>query len=160
MKAVSNTANGKDVTPPQQRAILNIVRELEVQNPPDEDILTNPSKNKDLDGVWFLQYTSPSEIKSDDGGDEPGDSEVNVWKAETAEDPKIETKQFEAKGSVSAAGLRVDVSNRVPRQIFDIENNLFFNEVDLDYGQVRVGGPFKISDRVPNSKSIVNINIH
>lgn len=156
--AISNTSNGKEARPSQQKAILNLVREMETEYSPDEDILTNPDKSDLIDGVWYLQYTSPSKIEtsSEDGdGEESSEggaqgTDVNLWEPTIAEDPKIETKQFEAKGSVSAAGITVDVSNKVPKQIFDVENGLFFNEVDLDFGQVRVGGPFKLSDKVPN----------
>ncbi len=150
MKAISNTANGKDVTKTQQRQILDLVRELETNNPPDIDILTNPAKSKTLvDGDWYLQYTSPSEIEDDIDNEQ---DESKIWKPTVNEDPKIETKQFQAKGSVSAVGIKVDVSNRVPKQTFDLDNGLFFNEVELDFGSVKVGGPFKLSDKVPNSK--------
>lgn len=156
LNAVSNTANGKDASPAQQKAILNLVREMETLNAPDEDILTNPDKTPLLDGTWYLQYTSPSDIlvenekESQDDDDNDDVIDVDLWKPTIAEDARINTKQYEAKGSVTAAGISVDVSNKVPRQIFDIEKGLFFNEVDLDFGFVRVGGPFKLSDKVSN----------
>lgn len=157
LSLISNTANGKDATKTQQRQILNIVRDLETQNPPDSDILTNPAKSKMLvDGVWYLQYTSPSEVEDDDGDYDNESSSVQdeskVWKPSVNEDPKIETKQFKAKGSVSAVGIKVDVSNRLPKQIFELDKGLFYNEVSLDFGLVRVGGPFKLSEKVPNRK--------
>jgi hypothetical protein len=160
LKSISNTANGKDATTTQQMNILKLVRDIETQCPPDEDMLTNPLKSKDIDGVWYLQYTSPSVIESNDVDEDDNtqdgnnnnnnDDDTNEWKPEINEDPKIETKQIKSKGSVSAAGITVDVSNKTPKQIFDFDQGLFFNEVVLDYGSVRVGGPFKLSDKVSN----------
>ena len=160
LQAISNTANGKNASKAQQKQILNIVRQLETQNPPDYDILTNKQKSKLLvDGIWYLQYTSPSEIIDDihdkgaEGNEkEDKDNEAWKWKPTVNEDPKIETKQFQAQGAVSAVGIKVDVSNKVPKQIFDVEKGLFFNEVELDFGLVRVGGPFLVSENVPNSE--------
>lgn len=150
---ISNTVNGKEASKARQKEVLDLVRELEIQNPPDDDLLTNPTKRSALvDGVWYLQYTSPSEIEEMSGNNDDVNNDSKVWKPSVNEDPKIETVQFKAKGSVSAAGINVDVSNKVPRQIFDLENGLFFNEVELDFGMVRVGGPFKLSEKAPNSK--------
>ena len=124
---------------------------MEKENSPDEDILTNLEKSKDLlDGVWYLQYTSPSVINDiDESEGEDGDG------GEKGEETVITSTakpKFEAKGSVSAAGITVDVSNRVPKQILDFDNGTIFNEVDLDFGQVRVGGPFRVAENISNSK--------
>ena len=105
-----------------------------------------------LDGTWFLQYTSPSVINIEEDSGPSVLSEEKMWSPTVAEDKRIETKQFDAKGSISAAGINVDVSNRVPKQIINVNEFTVANEVDLDYGEVIVGGPFRVSDQVPNSE--------
>jgi len=62
----------------------------------------------------------------------------------------IPTNQVQSKGSVSASGLTVDTSNRVVKQIFDIDNNSVCNEIQLNESTLlRVGGTFRVSDNVP-----------
>ena len=110
-----------------------------------QDILLNtPDK---LDGTWYLQYTSPSELEFMEDEDDKDD--VNTWKVENAEE-KITTQKYNAKGSVSAGGINVDVSQKPPKQIFDIENSEVYNEVLLDSGFVRVGGEFRLSENKDN----------
>lgn len=75
-----------------------------------------------------------------------------AWKPSFASEGEsnIETKQFNAKGSVSAAGINVDTSNRVVKQIIDVKESRVTNDVELDFGRVEVGGPFRQSPNVPN----------
>jgi hypothetical protein len=74
----------------------------------------------------------------------------NEWKPDFAsEDGLVETKQFEAKGTVVAAGLTVGTSDRVVKQIFDVENSMVVNEIILDFGIIRVSGNFRPSANVP-----------
>lgn len=76
----------------------------------------------------------------------------NEWKPAYAKEGKsnIETKQIQSKGSVSAAGIEVDTSNRVVRQIIDVSQKTVTNNVELDFGNVNVGGSFRPSPNVPN----------
>lgn len=58
---------------------------------------------------------------------------------------------------MSAAGLTVDTSNRVVKQIFDIEKSTVLNEVELDFGIGRAGGTFRQSPNVPY-RALVSFN--
>jgi len=66
LQSISNTANGKNASPETQSRVLSIVRELETKSPTSNDLLSNPAKAKQLDGVWYLQYTSPSVVGGED----------------------------------------------------------------------------------------------
>lgn len=152
LDAVSNTQNGKLATPAQQRDILNLVAKIEQDYPSPSlsDIVTNQPDL--IDGVWFLQYTSPSDIESlieSDDGESNGDATGGQWKVEDAED-KITTKKANLKGGVKAGVIDVDVSSKTPRQVFNLEKSTVMNEVILDNGLVRVGGPFRLSDKKDN----------
>jgi hypothetical protein len=155
LDAVSNTQNGKTATSSQQRNILNLVSKLETEypSPPLSAILSQEGTRELIDGTWFLQYTSPSEISSFDTTLESEDfmnnEKASVWKVENAEED-ITTVKYNAKGSVSAGGINVDVSKKPPKQIFDLSQNTVCNEVDLDYGKVRVGGRFRLSEKKDN----------
>mmetsp|Transcript_8835 Transcript_8835/g.12567 ORF Transcript_8835/g.12567 Transcript_8835/m.12567 type:complete len:300 (-) Transcript_8835:188-1087(-) len=150
LEAISNTENGKSASAERQKVVLDLVREIETSPyAPTENILTDPIdvNARALDGIWYLQYTSPSNI-----GDE--DQFPDSWKPNSSpsnkQDPNVETRKFEAKGSVSAAGINVDTSNRVVQQIFDVTNQKVTNNVDLDFGNVKVGGSFYPSQDVSN----------
>ena len=142
LSSISNTANGKNASPEIQSKVLSIVRQLETEYPTPDDLLSNPSSVKELDGVWYLQYTSPSVI---------GEEEQDAWKAvEATEGVNIPTNQIQSKGSVSASGITVDTSNRVTKQIFDIQNSKVSNEIQInDATTVRVAGSFRVSEKVP-----------
>ncbi len=62
LQAISFTANGKKVSPEIQQTVLDIVRRLETTVPPSSTLLSDPQEAQALDGVWFLQYTSPSTV--------------------------------------------------------------------------------------------------
>eukprot|EP00593_Proboscia_inermis_P001535 CAMPEP_0171295288 /NCGR_PEP_ID=MMETSP0816-20121228/3887_1 /TAXON_ID=420281 /ORGANISM="Proboscia inermis, Strain CCAP1064/1" /LENGTH=158 /DNA_ID=CAMNT_0011767837 /DNA_START=562 /DNA_END=1039 /DNA_ORIENTATION=- len=62
----------------------------------------------------------------------------------------IPTNQVTAQGSVAASAITVDTSNKVVKQSFDIQNSRVQNDVGLDFGDVTVGGSFRISETVPN----------
>mmetsp|Transcript_10217 Transcript_10217/g.15596 ORF Transcript_10217/g.15596 Transcript_10217/m.15596 type:complete len:263 (-) Transcript_10217:29-817(-) len=146
LNAISSTANGKTATLDQQRNVLGIVRELELECPVSPTILSDPTEIKALDGTWFLQYTSPSKVEDDVSNAE------NNWKAIEASEGEanIETKQIKSKGSVSAAGLTVDTSNRVVKQVFNTDESTVYNVVELDFGVGRAGGTFRPSPNVLN----------
>lgn len=94
-----------------------------------------------------MHYTSPSDPALIDAGET--DQFPDAWKPQKVEE-QITTEQFNAKGSVAAAGITVDTSNRVVKQILDVTNSIVTNEVDLDFGKVCVGGPFRQSENVAN----------
>lgn len=141
LESISNTQYGKTATVPQQRKVLTQVSALETRYPAPalKDIL----QSGDIDGTWFLHFTAPSEIDEDSSEDVELSS---AWKIENPEE-KITTKRYEAKGSVSAAGINVDVSEKPPKQIFDLSQSRVYNEVILPRAFVRVGGPFRLSDK-------------
>jgi PAP_fibrillin len=107
--------------------------------------ISDPVTAKLLDGTWYLQYTSPSIV-----GDI--DQFPDSWKPDYTDEgeSKIESQRFEAQGSVSAAGITVDTSNKVVKQIFDISQCQVRNEINFDWGQVVVAGTFRQSSRIPN----------
>ena len=83
----------------------------------------------------------------------------NTWEPQVASEGEanIETKRVNSKGTVSAAGLTVDTSNRIVKQIFDVGKSTVLNEVELDFGIGRAGGTFRQSPNVPN-RALVSFN--
>jgi hypothetical protein len=152
LQAVSFTNNGKTATPEQQATTLQLVRKLETESPPSSEILSDPKESKILDGTWYLQYTSPSEV----GGAE---NFPDAWKPEKNGElvPSLENQTFEAQGSISAGGIQVDTSNKVVKQIFDIAASRVINDVALDWGRVCVAGGFRQSSKIPN-RAIVSFD--
>jgi len=142
LNAVSNTSNGKNADIETQSRVLSIVRRLETKSTPSSTLLSNPQESQQqLDGVWYLQYTAPSEIEGLDLNDDK-------WVAiDASEDKNIETKQFKKAGSVSGGGI--PVSNSGAQQIFDIANTRVTNKVTTKLGLVTVGGTFRQSTKVP-----------
>mmetsp|Transcript_23364 Transcript_23364/g.57482 ORF Transcript_23364/g.57482 Transcript_23364/m.57482 type:complete len:269 (-) Transcript_23364:213-1019(-) len=152
INSISNTEYGKSATLSNQIDVLNQVSTLESEfpAPPLQDILEDGS----IDGTWYLQYTAPSELEAD--GIE-GEEIKSSWEIKDAEE-NITTKRFAAKGSVSAAGIDVDVSNKPPKQIFDLSQSMVYNEVVLPKAFVRVGGSFRLSENNKN-RAIVSFNL-
>lgn len=148
LDAVSGTNNGKTATPNQQQTVLRRVRELEQSFPPFR--LADASQAARLDGIWYLQYTSPSTV-GDNNNNNNNNSE-DAWQPSyaTEGDSRIETRPFQARGTVSAAGIRVDTANKVVQQILDVSNARVANDVVLEWGRVYVAGSFRPSDMVPN----------
>jgi len=103
-----------------------------------------------LNGTWYLQYTSPSSVQDDDGDDSNNNNNINVWKPISKEETVPTESKFQAKGSISAVGITVDTSNRVVKQIINVDTSQIGNQVDLDFGKVTVGGTFRPSDKVTN----------
>jgi hypothetical protein len=60
--AVSFTSNGKDASVETQQRVLRLVRTLETNFPVSDQLFTDPTEAQNLNGMWYLQYTSPSEI--------------------------------------------------------------------------------------------------
>mmetsp|Transcript_26480 Transcript_26480/g.58051 ORF Transcript_26480/g.58051 Transcript_26480/m.58051 type:complete len:276 (+) Transcript_26480:152-979(+) len=148
LETISNTQNGRTAAPPTQAKVLSIVREIEKSAPFGS--LSNPEEVKGLDGTWYLQYTSPSQI---DNEEELVDTWTPVDPVEYGiekKDKAIETEQFTAKGTVSAVGITVDTSSKVVKQIFDVGNGEVANEINFDWGKLTVRGPFVPSEKVSN----------
>lgn len=145
LEAIPFTSNGKNATPEKQAQVLKLVGEIEGAAPPPPTLLSDPEAARQLDGTWYLQYTSPSVV-----GDK--DEFPNEWKPDFASegDSNINTKQFQSKGSITAVGIEVDTSNRVVKQILDINSSRVTNDIELDFGRVVVSGPFRPSPNVPN----------
>ena len=124
--------------------------EIELACPPPETIFSNLEEAKELlDGVWYLQYTSPSEIMEDASMDSAED-DIILWKVENAEE-QVTTKKTNSNGSVSATGFQVDTDKGRPvKQIFDFEKGTVTNEVEANFGFVSVGGPFRPSENKYN----------
>ncbi|CAM9576042.1 unnamed protein product, partial [Heterosigma akashiwo] len=143
LEAVSFTQNGKMATPSKQIAVLKIVRDIETAISLSETDLSDPKVAERLDGVWYLQYTSPSEVD--------GQDDFEKWTPISGGEEVVPaTKKYKAKGSVSAAGINVDTSNRVVKQIFDMRRNEVSNQVNFNWGKLAVGGPFRLSENVSN----------
>lgn len=164
LESISFTNNGKSATTSQQQKVIQLVGDLEASYPSDDDALTNPAKIPQLDGTWFLQYTSPSIVDdvqdSDDVADDEEEEATKLWKVSNPEE-NIEVQPFNAQGTVSAAGIfTVDVSNRASKQIFDLNAQppTVFNEVELDFGKVTVGGTIRISDLAKN-RAVVSFKV-
>jgi len=104
-----------------------------------------------LNGTWYLQYTSPSIVKDDDDSDANiNTSKMNIWIPASKEETVPTESTFQAKGSISAVGITVDTSNRIVKQIIDVDTCQVCNQVGLDFGKVTVGGSFRPSDKVTN----------
>mmetsp|Transcript_6892 Transcript_6892/g.8936 ORF Transcript_6892/g.8936 Transcript_6892/m.8936 type:complete len:271 (-) Transcript_6892:85-897(-) len=152
LEAISYTSNGKAATPEQLIKVAGLVRTLENLAPAPVDILTSDAQTQLIDGVWYLQWTSPSDV----GG---GEESPDAWKPQNAQegDSRINTRRFAAKGNVEAAGITVDTSNRMVQQIFNVKESTVVNKVDLGWGQVQAGGAFRASSTVPY-RAIVSFN--
>jgi PAP_fibrillin len=152
LTAVSFTGNGKTATVEQQQNVLQLVRTLELQSRPSTTLLSNPTETERqlLNGTWFLQYTSPSTIVT---GNETSVF-PDAWTPVYAKEGNVETLSSAAAaprgGTVTAAGVTVDTSNRVVRQTFDIATSTVINQVTTDWGHITVSGTFRPSPNVPN----------
>ena len=163
LAAVSGTENGRAADPNRQAKVLRLVGQIERLRPPPTNLLSDPAMATRLDGTWYLQYTSPSEIGGEDllgsegeaGAKGEREEEAGTW---TPVDPvevgvdgrAIETNKFQARGSISAVGVTVDTSRRTVRQIFDVGLGVVSNVIDLGWGTLTVRGPFRPSSKVGN----------
>jgi hypothetical protein len=144
LESISFTSNGKNADLETQTRVLKIVRSLEKTFPTSQTLLSNLEEAKILDGDWYLQYTQPSELENIDIDDQ--------WVPVSASEgeSRIETRQFNARGSVAATGLTVDASKNVAKQSFDVENSRVTNQIMTDFGLVTVSGTFRQSSAVPH----------
>lgn len=141
LKVISKTGNGKDATFETQKSALQLVRFLEINAPVPNDLLKDPVASKALNGVWYLQYTAPSDVNLDD---------MEVWNQIDGSEgqSKIDTRKVNIQGSVRAAGITVDTSNRLTTQIIDLTNQRIQNNVEQDFGTITVEGSFRVSETV------------
>ncbi len=65
LSVISNTGNGKDASLETQKMALQLVHFLETNAPTPDDLLQDPAAAMSLDGVWYLQYTAPSDAELD-----------------------------------------------------------------------------------------------
>jgi hypothetical protein len=148
LETISNTQNGKIASPSEQREVLRQVSALETAypSPPISEMLSKG----EIEGTWFLQFTSPSDIEDNNDDEEDQDRsdfiDSTPWSIQNAEE-NITTKKFKAKGSVSFTGVEVDVSSKPPKQIIDLSGKSLYNEVLLKNAFIRVGGPFQFSEK-------------
>ncbi|VEU37095.1 unnamed protein product [Pseudo-nitzschia multistriata] len=147
IETISNTNNGKESSLDTQIRVLGLIDYLETNAPVSESLLTDKTESDAIDGVWYLQYTQPSEPEGVDM-----ENDIKPW---TPEETAI-TKEFEKSiqvknsGSVSFLGLlNVDTSKRLTTQTIGVEKKLFANAVEQDFGTIEVKGFFEI-DSVPN----------
>jgi PAP_fibrillin len=162
LEAISGTENGKTATPEQQASVLALVRRLEVAYPPPDDLLSNSQSSQVLGGVWYLRYTSPSEIAEVDM-----DREMLWEPATTGETGRSgrsnrKNKPFKAQGTITAAGVKVDITNQ-SRQTIDVKSSRVKNDVQYDWGQASVEGGFVqdaiVKNRVNVSFDTANISM-
>lgn len=85
LETISNTQNGRTAAPPTQAKVLSIVREIEKSAPFGS--LSNPEEVKGLDGTWYLQYTSPSQLDNEE-------ELVDTWTPVDVSDLSFCTRDF------------------------------------------------------------------
>eukprot|EP00548_Thalassiothrix_antarctica_P018940 CAMPEP_0194192040 /NCGR_PEP_ID=MMETSP0154-20130528/69047_1 /TAXON_ID=1049557 /ORGANISM="Thalassiothrix antarctica, Strain L6-D1" /LENGTH=82 /DNA_ID=CAMNT_0038915169 /DNA_START=72 /DNA_END=317 /DNA_ORIENTATION=+ len=67
VETISYTSNGKEASLDTQREVLSIITELETTYPSNPMLLSDPVlATKYLNGTWYLQYTQPGTIDSND----------------------------------------------------------------------------------------------
>lgn len=149
LDTITNTDNGKESSLGTQIRVLGLVDYLESNAPVSKTLLTDPTESKLVDGVWYLQYTQPSEPEGVDM-----DSDIKAWTPEetaiTKKLTKLDSRKAKSEGSVSFLGLiAVDTSKKLTTQIIGVEDKLFANAVEQDFGTIQVKGFFEV-DSVPN----------
>jgi hypothetical protein len=174
LSTISNTNNGKKGSLATQTSVLRLVNYLEKNAPASTTLLTNPIEATAIDGVWYLQYTQPSEIATaappgdsvsstesddidinDDDDDDVsvGDIPIPVWvpQRSTVESVmKIDTQRVNNMGTVTFLGtIPVDASNRKTTQTINCTSSTISNYVEQDFGTVVVRGSY-VLDSVPN----------
>lgn len=148
LKTISATKNGKESPLETQIRVLGLVNYLETKAPVSDSLLTDSTESKAIDGVWYLQYTQPSEPEGVDMENDikswtPEESTLDVTK-------KLDTRKANNEGAVSFLGVvRVDTSNKLTTQTIGVNDKLFANAVEQDFGTIQVKGFFEL-DSVPN----------
>lgn len=148
LETISATKNGKESPLETQIRVLGLVDYLETKAPVSDSLFTDPNESKAVDGVWYLQYTQPSEPEGVDMDNDiqswtPKESTLDVTK-------KLDTRKANNEGAVSFLGvIAVDTSNKLTTQTIGVSDKLFANAVEQDFGTIQVKGFFEL-DSVPN----------
>lgn len=144
LQTISSTNNGKDSSVDTQMRVLSLVDYLETNKPVSNSLLTNPTEAEDIDGIWYLQYTQPSEIDAD---------EIKPWTPEESSldvTKKLDTRKANNEGSISFLGrVAVDTSNKLTTQTIGVKDKIFANAIKQNFGTIEVKGYFEL-DSVPN----------
>jgi hypothetical protein len=146
IRTISCTKNGKESSLDIQKQVLSLVDFLETNDPASPTLLTDSTEVPIIDGLWYLQYTQPSNL-GDDAADIP------TWKPATSSldvVSKLDTRQANNQGTVSFLGtIAVDTSEKLTTQSIDIRNSRVTNFVEQNMFTVEVSGSFEL-DTVPN----------
>ncbi|KAG7347158.1 plastid lipid-associated PAP/fibrillin family protein [Nitzschia inconspicua] len=146
LQTISSTKNGKESSLETQKQVLSLVDFLETQAPTSPTLLTDPMESMKIDGLWYLQYTQPSDL-----GLEVDD--IPTWKPATSSldvVSKLDTRQANNQGTVSFLGtVAVDTSDRLTTQTIDIAQSRVTNFVEQNLFTVEVAGSYEL-DTVPN----------
>lgn len=146
LQTVSSTKNGKESSLETQKKVLSLVDFLETQAPASPTLLTDAKEAQQVDGVWYLQYTQPSDLG-------PEVDDIPAWKpASSTLDvvSKLDTRKANNQGTVSFLGtVAVDTSDRLTTQTIDIGKSRVTNFVEQDLFTVQVAGSYEL-DTVPN----------
>lgn len=150
LQNIEPTSNGKTATKEQQITILQLVRQLELLSPPPTNLFQDNTCVNNINGTWYLQYTSPSSININD--DNIPTKIDDDWMPIDAKEgiSNIETQPFNAKGTVSAAGIPVDAANKLVEQNINAFQRTVVNCIEFKWGTIIVSGTFKQSNTVPN----------
>ena len=83
----------------------------------------------------------------------------DLWTPENLStvEERIDSRKANNKGTVTASGIRVDTSNRLTQQIFDVTEQRVTNTVEQEFGTVRVEGAFRPSESEP-TRAIVGFD--
>ena len=131
LNAIRGTNNGKNAGPQQQIQILQLVRDIEMTQP--NISLCDANVVALLNGTWYLQYTSPSEVNvtvPQNASSSSSSTASYVWEPNNAQLENVETRRFNAQGTVSAAGITIDTSNQtLVQQIFNTDASTVMNRI-------------------------------
>ena len=163
-QAMAGTNRGKTATVAQQQTILRLVRQLEVTCPAPLQLLTDPEMARQyLNGTWYLQYTSPSQIEEnaniDDTDEQSPTTSTSDWTPQfaTEGDANIPTTPFVARGTVTAAGVTIDTSTGQVQQSIDTSTKRVENIVVNNAWLIRAAGTFRPSQTVP-TRAVVSFD--
>lgn len=154
LDAISGTQNGKTASLDTQTQVLRLVDYLETKMPPPGDGFKAAAL---VDGLWFLQYTQPSDI-----GIEVEDLEP--WTVETSSMTEamsvIDNRSRSNAGQVNFLGLTsVETANKTTTQSIDVATSRITNRVEQDFGTIQVAGSYEVDTTVtPKFRVIVSFD--
>ena len=146
LQTISSTKNGKESPIDTQILVLGLVDYLETNAPASESLFTNPTEVEAVDGVWYLQYTQPSELE--------GVDVEKLWKAKESTlqiTKKLDARKANNEGTVSFLGVvSVETGDKLTTQSIGVEDKTFANSVEQDFGTIQVKGSFELDYSIPN----------